>query len=107
MKFITLLVLIGFSFQLNAQASKEEISSMIDQMVANQVFTKEAGEVAKNKLNNMSDSDLNKLNERGNVIAEKIPSRGVASSTENQKINFDGDQFKAIQSEVQKATDSK
>ncbi len=74
------------SFYAHGQ-SKEEVSSMLDQMEKMGTFSPEQVRAAKAKLNNLSDEDLNKIKVKAGSAAQDPKMREEASKIIEQMKN--------------------
>lgn len=89
-----------------AEVSHERVVAMLDQMVKENVISAGEAEKAKIKMKSMSQEQWSMINNEASKVAERTPaSENPLSENKIQeihKVDLDGAQFKAIQSEVKK-----
>jgi hypothetical protein len=100
----TILVLI--SFQANAEIAPDQVDSMIDQMVSNNVISKEDAEKAKIRMRTMTPEQWAQINTQAEKIAARTPaSENTVSSNKIEEvhgIDLEGKQFQQIQNDMKK-----
>lgn len=104
MKFILSFVLVA-SFSVKAEVSHEQVESMLEQMVRENVISATEAEKAKMRMKNMSPQQWSDINQKAQVIAQRSPASLQPSSNKIEEVNnidLDGAQFKEIQNEVKK-----
>ncbi len=104
MKRIMVLSLL-LSLNLQAQVSPEHVSQMIDQMVRENVISREEAEKAKGRMKALSKDQWNQINAQASSIAARSPASVEMSENkieEVNKIDLDSAQFKQIQSDMSK-----
>lgn len=95
------------SFQVKAEVSPEHVDQMIDQMVKENVISKEEAVKAKARMRAMSPEQWSQINSQANKIAARSPASVAMTPSQNKieevnKIDLDGAQFKAIQADMAK-----
>ncbi|MFP5384956.1 MAG: hypothetical protein ACLGHN_02670 [Bacteriovoracia bacterium] len=98
--FITSVVL-----PVKAEVSPEHVESMLQQMVRENVISKEEAEKAKMRMKTMSPDQWSAINKEAAKVAARTPASVTPSENrieEVKGIDLDGAQFKAIQNEVRK-----
>lgn len=88
-----------------AEVSQTEVESMLQQMVRENVISKEDAEKAKSRARSMTPDQWSAINSQAARVAARTPASVTPSSNrieEVHSIDLDGAQFKAIQSEVRK-----
>lgn len=95
-----------FSFQLKADVSHERVSEMLDQMVKENVISKEEADKARIRMKNISPEQWGQINAKASQIAARSPASVLEPSNnriqEVNKIDLDGAQFKQIQEDMKK-----
>lgn len=94
-----------FSLSAFAEVSQEHVTSMLDQMVKENVISQEEAEKAKFKMKNMSPSQWEQINQTAASVAARAPASVSPSSNNIQEVNkidLDGAQFKQIQEDIKK-----
>jgi hypothetical protein len=94
------------SFQLKAEVSPDQVDTMIDQMVTNNVISKVDADKAKVRLRTMSSDQWAQINTKAEAIAARSPA-SVNTGSENkieevQALDLDSKQFQQIQSDMKK-----
>lgn len=105
MKWYLSLILIFSATQALADATPEDVESMLKQMVRENVISAEEAEKAKLRMKAMSPDQWKQINAQAARVAARSPASVTPSQNkieEVQGIDLDGAQFKAIQSEVKK-----
>ena len=106
MKFAIFSLMISFSTLSLAEVSRNNVSEMIDQMVAKDVISKEEAAKAKAKLGALNADQWKQINDQAKVIAARTPASLNPSSAnrieEVQGLDLDGAQFKQIQKDIGK-----
>lgn len=102
MKWSTLLFAL-LSFHSLAEVDPSHVESMLDQMVQQNVVSKEEAQKAKIRLRSMNKDQWTEINRQAQSHAARMP----ASASENKiqevnRIDLDGDQFKQIQNDLKK-----
>ncbi len=99
---LSLTVLI--SLQLKAEVAPENVDSMIDQMVRENVISPEEAQKAKIRMRTMSKEQWSQVNTQAEKIAARSPASAKTSSNnkieEVHGIDLDSAQFKQIQSDM-------
>ncbi|MBA2404765.1 MAG: hypothetical protein H0V66_08340 [Bdellovibrionales bacterium] len=94
------------SFSVMADVSPENVDSMIDQMVSNNVISKGEAEKAKIRMRNMSPEQWSQINSQATKIAARSPASAKKESNnkieEVHGVDLDSAQFKQIQSDIGK-----
>lgn len=89
-----------------AEISHERVEVMLDQMVKENVISALEAEKAKIRMKSMSPDQWTSLNKEATKVAARTPASENPPSEnkieEIHKVDLDGAQFKAIQSEVKK-----
>lgn len=99
----TIALLALFSFSAAAEVTPDEVSSMLDQMVKENVISAAEAEKTRAKMKSMSKEQWSAIN----TTAKSIAARSPASVSENNikevnRIDLDGAQFKQIQEDIGK-----
>jgi hypothetical protein len=88
-----------------AQVTPQQVESMLDQMVRENVISAQEAEKAKLRMKNMNSQEWNDINKKAESIAQRSPASLKPSNNkieEVQNIDLDSAQFKEIQNEVKK-----
>jgi hypothetical protein len=106
MKWIAAFTMVLSMTNVFAEVSHERVESMLDQMVKENVISAVEAEKAKIRMKTMNPEQWAMINKQATVVASRMPA-SVNTPSENRieevhKIDLDGAQFKAIQSEVKK-----
>lgn len=102
------LILLGLTFTLNALAdvSKENVETMLQQMVKENVISKEEAEKAKSRLHAVTPEQWAGINKTAYAAAARMPASENGTSQnrieEVNGIDLDGAQFQAIQNDLRK-----
>lgn len=101
------LLSICFLFTLSAQAevSSAHIIEMIDQMVTNNVISKDEAEKTKVRMQNITPEHWKMVNSQATKFATRLPASTRASENiieEVKDIDLDGAQFLQIQNDLKK-----
>lgn len=105
MKWFVIFSLIT-SFSVQAEVSPEHVEQMIDQMVRENVISKEEAEKAKLRMKNLNKEQWSQINAQAAQVAARSPA-SVNAPSENKieevnKIDLDSAQFKQIQNDISK-----
>lgn len=104
MKLSLVSLCLFFSLSSFAEVSRNNVSEMIDQMVAKNVISKEEAAKAKAKLGTLNADQWKQINDQAKVIASRTPASLNPSSAnrieEVQGLDLDGAQFKQIQKDI-------
>lgn len=105
MKWVLSIILSTLSFAAFAEVGQDDVESMLNQMVRENVISQEEATKAKIKMKTMDPAHWAKINKEAAKIAARTPASVTPSANKIEEvhaIDLDGAQFKAIQSEVQK-----
>jgi hypothetical protein len=101
---MSLMILV--SFQLRAEVSPDQVDTMIDQMVTNNVISKDDADKAKVRMRSMSSDQWAQINTKAEAVAARSPASVNAPSDnkieEVQAIDLESKQFQQIQSDMKK-----
>jgi hypothetical protein len=101
---LTLSLLMTVSFA-QAEVGHEDVESMLQQMVRENVISAQEAEKAKIRMKTMSPEQWSAVNMQAAKVAARTPASVTPSQNKIEEVNgidLDGAQFKAIQSEVRK-----
>lgn len=105
MKFFLLLSL-SLSFTAMAEVGPEQVDGMLQQMVRENVISKEDADKARTRMKSMSAGQWSEVNKQAKEAASRMPaSENIASRgslSEVNAIDLDSEQFKAIQNDLKK-----
>jgi hypothetical protein len=95
-----------YSFNSMAEVSAEHITSMLDQMVRENVISREEAEKAKLRLKSLDKNQWDQINAQTSKISQRSPA-SVKTDSQNKieevnKIDLDSAQFKQIQNDMSK-----
>ena len=82
-----------------AEVSKDEVDSMIDQMVKSNAISAQEAQKARIRLKNLSPEQWSELNVEAKAFAGRSPASLPAAS---QKIDLDNAQLKQIEEDIKK-----
>lgn len=101
---LPIFVLASMTFA-NADVSPQEVETMLQQMVKENVISAQEAEKAKFRMKNISPEQWSAINSQAARVAARTPASVTPSQNKIEEvhgIDLDGAQFKAIQSEVRK-----
>lgn len=105
MKWALSIFLTTLSLSAFAEVGQEDVESMLNQMVRENVISAEEAAKAKYRMKAMDPKQWSKINQEAAKVAARSPASVTPSSNKIEEvhgIDLDGAQFKAIQSEVKK-----
>lgn len=105
MKYLLLLSM-TFSFTALAEVRPEQVDSMLQQMVRENVISREEADKARSRMKGMSPEQWTQINKVAQQAAARMPaSQNSASKNRIEEVNaidLDGEQFKTIQNDLRK-----
>ena len=105
MKMLLLLSL-SFSFSAFAEVSPEHVDSMLQQMVRENVISRQEADKALARMKGMTPTQWSQINKQAVAQASRQPaSENVVSNNQIEEvkgIDLDGQQFQAIQNDLRK-----
>jgi hypothetical protein len=102
--FLSVLMFIGVT-SLSAQVTQSHVESMLDQMVRENVISKEEAEKARGRLKTLTPNQWSEINKQTAIMAERSPASVAPSNNKIEEVNnidLDGAQFKAIETEMKR-----
>ena len=100
----TLSILMSVSF-VQAEVAPDQVESMLQQMVRENVISAQEAEKAKIRMKSMTPEQWSAINTQAAKVAARSPASVTPSQNKIEEvhgIDLDGAQFKAIQSEARK-----
>ncbi|MGE3611308.1 MAG: hypothetical protein AB7I27_17070 [Bacteriovoracaceae bacterium] len=104
MKFILLISLMAVSSSF-ADVTPDQVNSMLDQMVRENVISKEEADKARIRMKTMNNEQWSAINQQASKAAGRNPASVVPSENKIEEVNnidLDSAQFKQIQSDMKK-----
>lgn len=105
MKFLLITSFLMITSLVQADVAPEHVESMLEQMVRENVISKEEAEKAKVRMRTMNKEQWSAINQQARTIAARSPA-SVAPSGNNieevKNIDLNGAQFKQIQDDIKK-----
>lgn len=105
MKWVLSVFLTTLSFSVFAEVGHEDVETMLNQMVRENVISPEEAIKAKIRMKTMDSEQWARINKEAAKVAARSPASVTSSSNRIEEvhgIDLDGAQFKAIQNEVKK-----
>ena len=90
---------------LNAEVTPEHVESMLNQMVRENVISKEEADKARGRMKNLTSKQWSDLNKQTKLMAERSPASLTPSNNKIEEVNnidLDGAQFKEIETEMKR-----
>jgi membrane peptidoglycan carboxypeptidase len=105
MKVILGSVFFILSLTIRAEVNPGHVESMLDQMVRENVISKEEAEKAKFRMKSMNKEQWSQINQKAKELANRMPASVEPSKNKIEEvhgIDLDGAQFKQIQDDMKK-----
>ena len=105
MKAIFGSILLVFSLTTKSEVNPGHVESMLDQMVKENVISKEEAEKAKFRMKSMNKEQWSQINQKARDLAGRMPASAQPSQNKIEEvhgIDLDGAQFKQIQDDMKK-----
>lgn len=105
MKFFLLMTL-SLSFSAFAEVKPEQVDSMLQQMVRENVISRDQADRALSRLKNISPEQWSQINKTAEAAVKRMPASANKVSNNNieevKSVDLDGEQFRAIQNDLRK-----
>jgi membrane peptidoglycan carboxypeptidase len=90
---------------LHAEVTPKHVESMLDQMVRENVISKEEADKARTRMKNLTPKQWSDINQQTAIMAERSPASVTPSNNKIEEVNnidLDGAQFKTIENEIKR-----
>jgi len=104
MKYVFLFCL-ALSFNAFAEVAPERVGEMLEQMVRENVISRDEANKAIGRLKNISPDEWSAINKKAEAAAKRYPASNTVSYNKIEEVkalDLDGEQFKTIQNDLRK-----
>jgi hypothetical protein len=105
MKWSLVCLLLSISFSSLGEVTPEDVESMLQQMVRENVISAEEAQKAKIRMKSMTPEQWGQINDKAAKVASRMPASASPSQNRIEEVHgldLEGAQFKTIQSEIKK-----
>ena len=101
---LSIFVFVGAT-SVSAEVTPGHVESMLDQMVRENVISKQEAEKARGRMKSLTPKQWSEINKQSAIMAERSPASVTQSNNKIEEVNnidLDGAQFNAIESEMKR-----